>query len=178
MSGDTENCDELVISNLGLVYSIAKKRCSPYIREDAAQEAAIKLLKVAKFHDPKKASFSTYAGTCISNRILDYMKAERRRAEHFRPFSMGRPEPVIDRTPLDEIVKKEDQEFIEKLHEAVRDLPLYERFIITFHYGLHGETPHSLRDVSEMVKKPYGTVKSMEQRAYKKLRAALKGECA
>ncbi len=178
MSEDTGKYDALVVSNLRLVTSMARKRCSPYIRDDAAQEAAIKLLKVAKYHDPKKASFSTYACSCINNKLIDVVKVERRRADHFRPFSSDYPEPADATTPLDEIVKKEEQEFVEKLHKAVQLLPLYERYIITFHYGLHDEVPKSLRKVSEMIKLPYGTVKSIEQRAYKKLRAALKEECA
>jgi RNA polymerase sigma factor (sigma-70 family) len=177
MSGDNGKCDELVVSNLRLVYSMARKRCRPYIREDAAQEAALKLWRAAKFYDPKKTKFSTFAGTCIDRRLIDVAKVEGRRAEHFRPFSLECPEAQYTITPLDEIVKKEEQEFIEKLHIAVKKLPLYERFVITFHYGLYGEAPHSMREISELMKVPFGTARTIEQRAYQKLRVALE-ECA
>jgi RNA polymerase sigma factor (sigma-70 family) len=178
MSEDKGKYDALVVSNMRLVYSMAKQRCSPYIRDDAAQEAAIKLWKVAKYHDPNKAKFSTYAGTCITRKLIDISKVESRRASHFCQLNTDHEELTDHITPLDVMVKKEEQEFLEKLHKAVQLLPLYERFVITFHYGLHGETPHSLRNVSEMAKIPYGTAKSIEQRAYKKLRTALNEECA
>ncbi len=178
MSGDSGKYDELVVSNLRLIYSMARKRCSPYIRDDAAQEAAIKLWKVARFHDPKKASFSTYAGTCINRKLIDVSKVESRRASHFCRLNLDNEELTDSTTPLDVMVKKEEVEFFEKLHTAVRELPLYERFIITFHYGLHGESAHPVREIADNLKMPYGTVKTMEQRAYKKLRAALKDECA
>lgn len=157
---------------------MARKRCSPYIRDDAAQEAAIKLWKVAKFHDPKKASFSTYAGTCINRKLIDISKVESRRASHFCRLRSDHDELADTLTPLDVMVKKEEAEFFKKLYKAVSELPLYERYIITFHYGLHGESARSVREIADILSMPYGTVKTMEQRAYDKLYAALKNECA
>ncbi len=165
--------EELVLKNLNLTHAMAKKRCKPYLREDAAQEAAIKLWKVARRHDPEKASFSTYACTCISNKIMDIAKMERRRAQHFRPFDPDSQDPAYNSTPLDEIVKKEERTFNTQLYKSVQVLPLHERFVITFHHGLYGKEPRTLRTIGKMLKLPEGTVKTIERRAYKKLREQL-----
>ena len=158
--------EALVNSNLRLAYSMAKKRSPLYLRDDAAQEAAIKLWQVAQNYAPEKGSFSTYACTCMSRRIMDFTKVEKRRGAHFEPFS------VHERT-LNKIVSGEDQPVIDQLRKAVQSLPLYERHVITFHYGLYEEEPHTLTEIGRMLKMSKGKVRTIQSRALKNLKEIL-----
>ncbi len=178
MSGDygTPDAEALVISNLRLAYSMAKKRCPLYLRDDAAQEASIRLWRVAHKHNPEKASFSTYACTVINNKVMDVAKFERRRAKHFVPFDLFQHEKeyAYKRTPLDDIINKEEQTLHEQLYQAVQSLPLRERYVITVRYGLFEEKPHQLNEIGRILHTSVSEVRKIERHACKKLKELLK----
>lgn len=174
-AGDEKAREELVVSNLPLVSYIVNRTCRQGIREDAAQEAAIRLWLSAPRHNPRKTKFSTYAFTCIKNKVLDVAKGDARYSAKIHPIFDGF-DRIVEKTPLDDLVHSEEKKFIEKLHEAVQELPLYERFVVTFHYGLYGENPRPISEISKMLKVTNTRAKSLEKRAYRILRKALKYE--
>lgn len=174
-AGDEKARAELVTSNMPLVHYIVNTKCRSHIREDVVQEAAIKLWLAAPKHNPKKTKFFTYAFACIKNKVLDLVKSESRYSSRIHPMSKGF-DKVVTRTPLDDIVQSENRILIADLHKAVQELPLYERFVVTFRYGLYSEVPHTLREISEMLKVPYSAAKSIEKRAYKRLKDRLTPE--
>ncbi len=174
---DEKEREELIVKNLPLIRYMVSKNCSKYMRDDAEQEAVIKLWQFANKHDPKRAKFSTYAGTCVRNKVIDMTKGEQRRLARFRPLRNNEDSAYL-RTPLDIIIQNEERISFEQLHKAVQDLPLHERYVITFRHGLYDESPHTLREIGSMMKVSYGNVKTIEQRAYRKLRAALTADCA
>lgn len=70
--GDSEAFAELTVRYM----SIVRARVSPFHAdrvetEDLCQEGLLGLLRAAQTYDPKnRASFRTYAGVCISNRVI------------------------------------------------------------------------------------------------------------
>jgi RNA polymerase sigma factor (sigma-70 family) len=168
---------DLIANNLPLIRYIVAKNCKHYLHEDAAQEAAIKMLQSAPKHNSKKAKFSTYLGICVRNKVIDMVKIDKRRIARVRQLRYNEDATSMQ-TPLDIIIQNEEKISLEQLHNAVQDLQLHERYVITFRHGLYDESPHTIREIGNMMKVPYGTAKSIEKRAYKKLRAALTDECA
>jgi|SRR3990172_13269067 len=179
MSGDYQgrnkpvDSEALAVSNLRLAYAMAKKRCPLYLRDDAAQEAAIKLWQIAQSYSPEKGSFSTYACVCMGRRILDFAKVEKRRGAHFEPIDNFELFSGNERTPLDEIINNENQSVNGQLRKAVKSLPLYERHVITFHYGLYNQKPYTLVEIGAMLKLPKEKVRSIQRRALKNLKEIL-----
>jgi RNA polymerase sigma factor (sigma-70 family) len=177
MSGDYQGhnnqVDALVVSNLRLAYAMAKRRSPFYLREDAAQEGAIKLWQAAQNYAPERGSFSSYASTCIGRRIMDFTKIERRRGAHFEPFDSFEHDCKYGPTSLDRVISSEDRSNISELCKAVQSLPLYERHVITFRFGLYEEEPRTLVEIGKMLKVPKEKVRSIQNRALKKLKEIL-----
>lgn len=63
--------------NVRLVYNIAARMVTPEHRDDAIQEGSLGLWNAVQTYDSdNEAKFSTYAGRCIRNSILNYVKKE------------------------------------------------------------------------------------------------------
>ena len=103
---------------------------------------------------------------------MDFAKVEKRRAGHFESFDQF--EHDHQNSPLDERVESERLLFVEQLNKAVQSLPLYERHVITFRFGLYDSEPHSLLKIGAMLKISKGKVWSIQLRALKKLKDILK----
>ncbi len=174
MSGDYQGSnkpvDSLVASHMRLAYAMAKNRSPLYLRDDAAQEAAFRMWEVAQKYDPKKGSFSTYVCTCMGRKIMDITKTEKRRSRHFEPFDSLDHDAAHGRTPLDDIINREDRSAINRLCREVKSLPLHERYVITSHYGLYDQKPHTFVEIGAMLKVPASKVRTFKARALKRLR--------
>ncbi len=170
------DAEALVISNLGLASSMARRRCPQYLRDDAAQEGIIKMWQVAKYYNSDKGSFSTYACTVINNKVMDVAKFEKRRAQHFISFNpfQHEQEYAYEVTPLDDIINKEEHALYEQLHRAVESLPLRERYVITVRYGLFEEKPHQLNQIGKILHVSVSEVRRIERHACKKLKELMK----
>lgn len=78
-SGDNQAKQELTLSNLRLVASIAKPFAAKYDMNDLVQAGCEGLLRASdNFSWQKNNKFSTYATDCIRNAILDYTYYETR----------------------------------------------------------------------------------------------------
>ena len=68
------------MNNYGLVIHIVNKLNIKnfHLKEDCIQCGYIGLLKAEKNFDPELGQFSTYAGRCIYNEIITFLKKEQR----------------------------------------------------------------------------------------------------
>src|SRR6187551_559393 len=77
--GDRAAKDEMIVSNLGLVHSLAARytgRGAAF--EDLVQEGTVGLMRaVERFDRRRGVRFSTYAGWWIRRSLLDALSAER-----------------------------------------------------------------------------------------------------
>ena len=82
--------NHLIESNLGLVYHIARHYQSDYYAlEDLVSVGSIGLIKAARtFRAERDVLFSTYAGRCITNEILMYLRKNRK---HQNVISLDAP---------------------------------------------------------------------------------------
>ncbi|MEH7114516.1 sigma-70 family RNA polymerase sigma factor [Neobacillus niacini] len=77
--------NSLVENNIGLAAHIAHKYYmtltpkSYFVFDDIFQEACIGLLKASRTFKEDKGKFSTYAGKCIANEILQYIRKQKRK---------------------------------------------------------------------------------------------------
>lgn len=73
--------NELVEKNMGLVYYIARsfQNSTGLEYDDLVQEGMVGLVKAARtFDESRGILFSTYAGRCIQNEILKYLRQQRK----------------------------------------------------------------------------------------------------
>lgn len=71
-----ENRDKKILDNMPLVHYMCKRlKCPPHIYEDCVQEGTIGLIDaVDRFDESLGYEFSTFAGNCIRNKILMYLR--------------------------------------------------------------------------------------------------------
>ncbi len=73
-SDDIEAQNELILNNMGLINSLAKRYVSQSVRiEDLVQEGIFGLIRAAKYKkfDPKRAKFITFAGSVIKRSMIE-----------------------------------------------------------------------------------------------------------
>lgn len=69
--------DELIKSNIGLAFHIAKQYMGSIDLDDLCQVSIFGLMDAAEHYDPEKGvPFSSFAGVCIKNRILRELSRE------------------------------------------------------------------------------------------------------
>jgi len=166
-AGDVEARETLIRSNMPLVFRIARETSTDDYIDDAIQEGAIKMWKVAEKYNPERAKFSTIAWICVQRKIRDAVRTESRKRYAPLEEDFGFNEPYLF----------EEQEYksrmSEQVREAVSELPPRERFVITFHHGLYEEKPLSLRAIGKQLKISPEYVRRIEQKALQKLRRSL-----
>lgn len=154
------NQDELITSNMGLVYHAAHKFRSTGIEiGDLAQVGMIGLIKAARTFKPEKqVKFASYSTRCITNEILMYL---RRNKKHRHQTSLDAPvgsADGVDReiylsdvlgTDPDEVSRTlEMQEDTYLLHKLIKKLDPRSQEIIELRYGLNGREVLTQREVS------------------------------
>lgn len=131
------------------------------IAEDLTQETFIKVWKNIRRFDPEK-KFKTWLFTIAKNTAFDYFKKKKT-----IPFSNfiddegnNRIENITEETILpDEILNR--QESIENFEKILSKLPDHYQIILKMRY----KEDFSLREISEILNKPYNTIKSSHRRA-------------
>lgn len=69
------NDDKLIKDNIPLVYHIINKYYPTYTKdEDIIQAGMLGLVKASKNYSNQKSKFSTYAGVCIRNEIVNELR--------------------------------------------------------------------------------------------------------
>jgi RNA polymerase sigma-70 factor, ECF subfamily len=139
------------------------------ISEDLTQETFVKAWKNIKRFD-KNRSFKTWVFTIAKNTTYDYFKKKKT-----IPFSSfvdedgnNKLENLSDNNILlDEILERKN--IAKEMEEKLKEIPEKYRIILTLHY----REDFSLQEISEILGKPYNTIKSGHQRALKKMREVI-----
>lgn len=179
--GDEAARTKLIEHNLRLVAHIVKKYYSnSNEQEDLISIGTIGLIKaVSTFDYTKGTRFATYGSKCVENEIL----------MHFRTLKKSAGDIYFDE-PIDtdkdgnqltlmDIIS-EDIEIIDKIDISIKSGQLYsflpkclderEREIITFRYGLYGETPLTQREIAKKFGISRSYVSRIEKKALEKLK--------
>jgi RNA polymerase sigma-70 factor (ECF subfamily) len=170
-AGDEEAIAELYDRFSPLVYKVAWQfRPSQAEAEDAVQEIFIRLWQTADRFDPRRAKLVTWVMLIARRHLID-----RLRRSSVRPtpasFEGDHPDPeqggAPDRLP-------QDEELNSRLMKRIAELPELQRTVIERAY-LQGFT---LREVSEQLDAPLGTVKSALSRGLARLRERVASDWA
>lgn len=154
-----------------LVYKTARQILpSRSEADDAVQEVFIRLWQTADRFDPRRAKLVTWVMLIARRHLIDRL---RRHVANPPPSALdddwtleggsGRPGPGQPTA---------DDERNRRLRERIADLPALQRIVIERAY-LQGFT---LREVSEQLEAPLGTIKSALSRGLSKLREDIRAE--
>ncbi|MHC4609558.1 MAG: RNA polymerase sigma factor [Planctomycetota bacterium] len=169
--GDEGAVAELYDRFGSLVYKVARQLLpSRAEAEDAVQEVFIRLWQTADRYDPRRAKLVTWVMLIARRHLIDRL---RRNAVRGTPgtFQADAPDTQGDRRP--ERRPQEDERNV-SLMQRIAELPDLQRVVIERAY-LQGFT---LREVSEQLEAPLGTVKSALSRGLARLRERAKADWA
>lgn len=170
-SGDEQAVAELYDRFGSLVYKVARQLMPARAEaEDAVQEVFIRLWQTADRYDPRRAKLVTWVMLIARRHLIDRL---RRQAVRPTPgtlqadWSSASP----DRAPE---IGSQDEERNAALLKRIAELPELQRIVIERAY-LQGFT---LREVSEQLGAPLGTIKSALSRGLVRLRDRAKADWA
>lgn len=154
-----------------LVYKAARQVLSSRAEaDDAVQDVFIRLWRTADKYDPRRAKLVTWVMLITRRNLIDRL---RRKVSRIDTLPLATEPGVTDAgTRPGEAGIDEDQR--KKLRERLKELPEIQRMVIerTYFQG------YSLREVSEQLNAPLGTVKSALSRGLHRLRDRFGGERA
>ena len=163
-SGDEAATAELYDRFGSLVFKVARQTLPTRSEaEDAVQEIFVRLWQTADRYDPRRAKLVTWVMLITRRHLIDRM----RRSAVRPPTAALEGEDV--RGPQSEIEpgrKPQDEERNARLMSRLAELPKLQREVIERAY-LQGFT---LREISEQLDAPLGTIKSALSRGLSRLR--------
>ncbi|MDZ4753402.1 MAG: sigma-70 family RNA polymerase sigma factor [Phycisphaerae bacterium] len=168
-AGDDAAVAELYDRFGPLVYKSARQSLSTRAEaEDAVQEVFVRLWRTADRYDPRRAKLVTWVMLITRRHLIDKL---RRRGVRIDAASLEGEPPVpsseSSRSPGDPRSENRlSEEQRQWLRDKLRELPELQRSVIERTY-LQGFT---LREVSEQLNSPLGTVKSALSRGLLRLR--------
>ena len=164
--GDEAAMAELYDRFVGLVYKASKQVLTSRAEaEDAVQESFVRLWQTADRFDPNRAKLVTWVMLITRRHLID-----RLRRKGARPEQLGLDSSVDFLGPVQEPVPEPGGDHdLEVLRRRIAELPELQRVVIERTY-LQGFT---LREVSEQLGAPLGTVKSALSRGLGRLRDRL-----
>lgn len=170
-AGDDQAVAELYDRFGSLVYKAARQFLpSQAEAEDAVQEIFVRLWQTADRYDPRRAKLVTWVMLIARRHLID-----RIRRSAVRPstasFDGDMATPGTGNEPDRQ---SQDDERSAKLRRRIAELPELQRVVIERAY-LQGYT---LREVSEQLNAPLGTVKSALSRGLERLRERTKTDWA
>jgi RNA polymerase sigma factor (sigma-70 family) len=176
--------EELVLTNLGLVYAEALRLCrlSGADRDDLVQEGILGLLRAIQLFDPDRgSSFSTYACWWIRQRMLRYLQQLSPSPRTTALLSLDAP-ACEGGGPLGELIAADDpvpEELLEReglrqqLRLLVSELPDRQRRALELRFGLDGGEGLPLREAAVRMGISAEGVRQLEERALRTLRQRL-----
>lgn len=182
--GDLEAKNELISRNLRLVACVAKKYISHSASiDDLISIGTVGLIKaIEKFDYNIGAKFSSFAGRCIDNEILMYLRANKKTStelylqEPIEIDSEGNEICLMDILGSDDDSMHEEMEnrlLIKKIYRLIESvLDEREKTVILLRFGLCCE-PKTQREVAEFLGLSRSYVSRIEQKAIKKLKKAI-----
>jgi len=166
--GDEAAIGELYDRFGGLVYKSARQVLpSRAEAEDAVQETFIRLWQTADRFDPHRARLVTWVMLIARRHLID-----RLRRKSARPEQLGFDSSSEVLGPIESVPEPGGNHDLETVKKRIAELPELQRIVIERTY-LQGFT---LREVSDQLNAPIGTVKSALSRGLKHLRDRLGAE--
>ena len=169
--GDEDAVADLYDRFSSLVYKVARQLLPTRAEaEDAVQEVFVRLWQTADRYDPRRAKLVTWVMLIARRHLIDRLRrnAVRGTASSYQADgSAGQLDNRPDQKP-------QEDERNHSLLQRIKELPELQRVVIERAY-LHGYT---LREVSEQLEAPLGTVKSALSRGLARLRERAKAEWA
>ena len=175
--------NQLIERNLGLVVHIARKYRSPHFAlDDLISVGSIGLIKAARtYRSEQGARFPTYAGRCITNEVLMFL---RKNVRHLKVLSLDAPLNSCDgrAAPVASILGACDEEIehgLERAEErkallnAVSRLSPRGQALISMRYGLHGQKRLCQAEVAARLGISQSYVSRLEKQCLRRLRKML-----
>lgn len=178
--------EQLIMDNHNLVYHILQKMNLYNQLDEYYDIAIIGLIKAAKNYDEtKQINFSTFAGKCIRNELLCYLRFHKKRNlvnntlsldEVVYQSSNGEDIFLRDKIPGNVNIEKEiiisDQ--IEKLYKVISTLSQNEKFILEYSYGLNNKLVLTQCQLAELTGMSQANVCRVRKKVLIKIKEGLK----
>ena len=175
--------EQLILENHNLVYHVLQKM-NLYAQIDEYYDIAIiGLIKAARSYDAtKKIKFSTFAGKCIKNEILYYLRQQQsnKLKVNYNTISLektvceknGNEILLIDTIPGDVNIEQEliNNEEIMHLYKTISNLSDSERFIIEHSYGLNNKKVLKQQQLAEILNQSQANVSKIIKNIFKKIK--------
>lgn len=180
-NGDAAAREKLIEHNLRLVVYIAKKFENTSVdTEDLVSIGTIGLIKAVNGFDPeKKIKLATFAGRCIENEILMYLrktvrlKTEVSLDEPLNVDGEGNELLLGDVLGTDnDLVFKNLETTVEKqlLAEGLKKLSERERKIVDLRFGLDGGEERTQKEVADLLGISQSYISRLEKKIIKRLK--------
>lgn len=161
-NGDAETRKSFIIHNIRLVINNVRKfNNQNYDERDLVCVGIIGLIKsVDSFDINKKIQFSTYAGKCINNEIIQFLKKDRKHLDYMSLDSTVRLDNDGEKLKLEDILSDENVDLVgsyelkeEKniIREILSTLEKEEQEIIILFFGFFGREQHSQTELAEIL---------------------------
>ena len=184
-NGDIEARNKLIEHNLRLVVYVAKRYDTDINNlEDLISIGTIGLIKaINTFKLDKNIKLATYASRCIENEILMYL---RKKSKSKVEVSLDEPlkvdydgnELLLEDILCDADTKVYDsldqEEKINQLNEALKQLKPRERKILAMRFGIDGTEELTQKETSDMLNISQSYISRLEKRILKKLKQTMK----
>ncbi|EES90782.1 MULTISPECIES: sigma-70 family RNA polymerase sigma factor [Clostridium] len=184
--GDKQALDSLIEQNKGIIYKLVNRfyveKTNSIDREDLEQEGTIGLIIAARkydFNNEKKAKFITYAIHWIYSKINRYINQRNTNDETSLNIHIGEDEEneLIDTIKdIDYSYENvEEKIYMKELRQEIEEVmkeynTLEEREILKLRHGWDSNNIMALSDIGELLNINVGRVRTIEDRAYRKLR--------
>jgi RNA polymerase sigma-70 factor (ECF subfamily) len=170
-AGDEQAVADLYDRFGSLVYKVARQLLPNRAEaEDAVQEVFVRLWQTADRYDPRRAKLVTWVMLIARRHLID-----RLRRNSVRPDSTTLEADLTASEPEEGPQRKpQEDERNAKLIQRIAELPQLQRVVIERAY-LQGYT---LREISEQLGSPLGTVKSALSRGLVRLRERARADWA
>lgn len=175
--------EQLILDNHNLVYHILQKMNLYNQLDEYYDIAIIGLIKAAKNYDEtKQINFSTFAGKCIRNEILHYLRQQQcnRLKANYNTISLektvfeenGNKILLIDKIPGNVDIEQEliNNEKIIHLYKAISNLSDSERFIIEHSYGLNNKKILRQKQLAKIIGQSQANVSRIIKKIFKKIK--------
>ncbi|MHC4415780.1 MAG: RNA polymerase sigma factor [Planctomycetota bacterium] len=170
-AGDEAAVAELYDRFGSLVYKVARQLLPTRAEsEDAVQEVFIRLWQTADRYDPRRAKLVTWVMLIARRHLIDRLRRNAVRGT----VAVLRSESTEAGSDREPDRKSREDERNSRLLQRIAELPELQRVVIERAY-LQGYT---LREVSEQLEAPLGTVKSALSRGLARLRERAKADWA
>ena len=168
-AGDEQAVEDLYAQFGGLVYKVSRQLLPTQAEaEDAVQDIFVRLWQTADRFDPRRARLVTWVMLIARRHLIDQL-----RRKSVRPRSTLLDEELTEEFRTREPgLKTQTDERNAELRQQIAKLPELQRVVIERAY-LQGFT---LREVSQQLDTPLGTIKSALSRGLNKLRDRSDGQ--